>query len=325
MQPPAAIPAIDCHADTFYELVQRGEDFFSATCTLAGSFRNLRSAGVRLLTASVWTPKNLSGPAATSHAMKIIGRIHEVSAKSDGRLSLVTNAASFERTIADSEGVGVAICLEGASPLAGDLDLLEAFHRLGLRMVTITWNHSNELASGCFAPEDNGLTEVGRTFIRRMEELGIIVDVAHVSKRTLADILKIVTKPVICSHTGVRRFIDLARNLSDDDIRSIANTGGVMGVDFYWGHLCEEKNYKDGAGIETVTRTIAHIAEIAGVERVAIGSDFDGFEDTLPGLRTFADLPNLADALLDVGFTSDELDLIFFGNAARLYRELLKA
>ena len=154
---------------------------------------------------------------------------------------------------------------------------------------------------------------MGRELVRRMEARGVLVDLAHASERTFADVLAMATRPVVVSHTGVRGTCDNPRNLSDEQLRGVAATGGLVGVGFWETATC-------GRDARAVARAARHAARVAGVRHVALGSDFDGAVAT-PFDST--GLAQLTDALLAEGFTDEEVALVMGGNVARLLAESL--
>jgi microsomal dipeptidase-like Zn-dependent dipeptidase len=149
--------------------------------------------------------------------------------------------------------------------------------------------------------------------VERMEARGMVVDVAHASAATIDDVLRIATRPVVASHSGVNGTCESIRNLSDDQVRGIAATGGVIGIGFWPAAVC-------GDDAEAIARAIAHAASVAGVDHVALGSDFDG-NVTVPFDAT--GMPLLVDALLDVGFADAEIRAVMGGNAIRVLTETL--
>lgn len=182
--------------------------------------------------------------------------------------------------------------------------------------MTITWNNSTSWA---VAAKDSrsatvGLSEFGKTVIRTMDTLGMIIDVSHVGIKTVQDILATSKNPVIASHSGARALNDHYRNLTDAQIRSIAQKGGVIGVVFYPIFLSSTGT----ATIDTVIRHIDYIKNLVGIDYIAIGSDFDGIEVTPVGLEDVSHLPNLTLALLGHGYTPADVRKILGGNFLRV-------
>jgi microsomal dipeptidase-like Zn-dependent dipeptidase len=198
--------------------------------------------------------------------------------------------------------------VEGAQALDGNLDNLDALFDAGVRMMAPTHLSDNDMGGSAHGIEKGGLTDRGRELVRRMESKGMIVDLAHASARTFDDVIAISTRPVVVSHTGVRGTCDNVRNLSDDQLRAVAKTGGIVGIGYWETATC-------GRDAVAVARAIRHAITVAGIAHVGLGSDFDGavaepFDTT--------GLVQITDALLVGGFGEAEIESIMGGNVVRL-------
>ena len=224
------------------------------------------------------------------------------------------------------------LTLEEGSVVGRDLDRLQWYYDQGVRMITLTWNYANGIGHPNFEykkdtyadilhtiDEKNGLTPFGIEYVRRMEELGIIVDVSHLSDKGFYDVLKYAKKPFVASHSNARSICSVARNLSDDMIRKLADAGGVMGLN-YCSAFIEEKD--DGyTSIEGMVRHIRHIVNVGGIDCVGLGSDFDGIGSRLE-IENASGLPRLYEALKEY-FSEEEIEKIFYRNVLRVYKEVL--
>lgn len=225
------------------------------------------------------------------------------------------------------------LTMEEGAPLHGDVEILRAVYRMGVRMVALTWNYPNEigypnvmhyLPNGdedfYTANTDLGLTEKGLGVIHEMERLGMIIDVSHLSDKGFYDVLQHTTKPFVASHSDARAVSPVVRNLTDDMIRKLAERGGVSGINFCILFL----NDKDTKGrIEDAVRHIKHFVNVGGIGCVGMGSDFDGIKTNME-LANCSYMPRLADALVKAGFSEDEVEQIFYKNVLRVYKEVLK-
>jgi membrane dipeptidase len=236
---------------------------------------------------------------------------------SDGTLRIVRSAADLERLMsdrADGEDVtGGLLALEGLQALEGDLDNLQQLFDAGYRMAGFTHFFDNDVAGSMHGEEKGGLTELGRQALAEMEELGMVVDIAHASKSAVAEILDSATRPVVSSHGGVQATCDVNRNLSDEEIRGVARTGGVVGIGYWDGAICDTDP-------EATVEAIAYVRDLVGIEHVGLGSDFDG------SVTTRFDTSQLAvitQTLIDEGFTDDEIAAVMGGNVTRVFTELL--
>lgn len=215
--------------------------------------------------------------------------------------------------------IAAVIAIEGGHQIEGDTTKLRDFYDAGARYMTITWNNSTNWAISAQDSRSGtqGLSDYGRDIIRKMDELGMIIDVSHTGIKTIEDILDVTQNPIIASHSGVRAINNHYRNLYDEQIVAIANSGGVIGVVFYPYFLTG-----GSASISDVVEHINYIVDLVGVEHVAIGSDFDGIGVTPSGLKDVSDFPALTEALLLEGYTIDEVDKIMGKNFLRVFKQV---
>lgn len=227
------------------------------------------------------------------------------------------------------------LTVEEGAVCKGDPAKLEALYKMGVRMVTLTWNFPNELGYPNLSRElegdarkhtpnlKDGLTERGREFVEEMERRGMIPDVSHLSDAGFYDVLEATKKPFVASHSNARAVCPHVRNMTDDMIRRLAERGGVMGLNYYADFLEEAPVGRKNPGtIAAIVRHAKHIADVGGIEILGLGSDFDGIDThaELPGAQS---MEKLWEALKASGFTESQLDRIFSGNVLRVYREAL--
>ena len=252
----------------------------------------------------------------TKRALFQAAKLHEYAAKSNGKLVVIktkTDLKNFLERRKTEKIVGGFLGIEGAHALDGNLENIDVLFDAGFRMMSPTHFFDNDISGSAHGVEKYGLTEKGREMVKRMEQKGMLVDVSHASEKTIDDVLKIATKPVIVSHTGVKGTCDNQRNLSDAQLKAIAKTGGIVGVGFWDTATCGE----DAAAI---AKAIRYAANIIGVEHLALGSDFDGsvkapFDTSGEALIT--------EALLNENFTDEEIAQIMGGNVVRILSENL--
>ncbi|WP_369026529.1 dipeptidase [Qipengyuania sp. RANM35] len=206
--------------------------------------------------------------------------------------------------------VGALFSAEGLQSLEGNVDNLDKLYAAGMRMAGLTHFFDNELAGSMHGLKKGGLTDMGRETVRRMEQKGMIVDIAHCSHQCVADILAMATRPVVSSHGGVQATCKVNRNLTDDEIRGVAKTGGVIGVGYWEGAVCSTDPH-------ATAKAMKHIRDLVGIEHVALGSDYDGA--TTVRFDT-SQLTQVTQALLDEGFTEGEIRAAMGGNALRVIR-----
>lgn len=220
------------------------------------------------------------------------------------------------------------LTIEEGQVCLGDLKKLQEYYRLGVRMMTFTWNHKNSLGNPA-EPADGscsrgGLTHLGIAFLDAMEQLGIIPDVSHLSDEGISDVCRLAKKPFAASHSNARALCGRQRNLPDELIKKIAERNGIIGINYYGPFLTE---IPDAQGIcygkiADVARHIRHITNIGGISCAGLGSDFDGIDDNLE-LKDCSHLELLADELKKNHFYESEIDAVFSENVLSFYREVL--
>lgn len=243
----------------------------------------------------------------------------------DRQMALYPDVLAPARSYADvvknrAEGkISALFTVEDAVPLEGMIERVDEMYARGVRMAALLWNYENSLGfpnSPDAREHAKPLKPFGREAVERMNELGIIVDVSHLSEGGFWDVADISRKPFIASHSCARALCDHSRNLTDAQLRAVAEHGGIVGVNFNSGFLNGREDYTPNADI---IRHMDYIRQKAGIESVALGSDFDGIDCALE-LRDCAGLPSLAGAMESV-FTDDEIDLISSKNALRVLRD----
>jgi membrane dipeptidase len=235
-------------------------------------------------------------------------------ASADGQLLKVTDEASFNKLlIAHSRAngpVGALLLVEGLHNLEGKAENLDKLYAAGFRIAGFTHFFDNELAGSLHGVKKGGLTPFGRQVMGRMEEMGMIVDIAHCSHQCVAEVLASARRPVVSSHGGVQAVCKVNRNLSDDEIRGVAKTGDVIGIGYWDAAICDTSP-------RTIAKSIRHIRDLVGIDYVGLGSDYDG--GTTVRFDT-SHLVQITQALMDEGFTVDEIRAVMGGNALRLIR-----
>ena len=245
-------------------------------------------------------------------ALHMAARADSLADRSDGQFTIIrsrTDLAAYQAARALRPGVTAGLLsIEGAHALDGDPANVEVVADAGFRMMSPSHFFDNTFGGSAHGLVKGGLTGAGREMIGRMEARGMIVDVAHASAATIDDVLAMAARPVVASHTGVRGVADNTRNLTDAHLRGIAATGGVVGIGF-WPTAC------GGDDAAAIARSIGYAVGVAGVEHVALGSDFDGAVGTP---FDASGLVRLTDALLDTGLAEDDIAKVMGGNVSRL-------
>lgn len=260
-----------------------------------------------------WPPRTWSSP--KQRALYQAGKLHKFAANSKGALLVVHSRKELQDFLANRRPGQVAGFLgtEGAQPLEGNLANLDELYAAGFRMMAPTHFTDTAIAGAAAGINKGGLTDLGRRWVRAMEAKHMLIDLAHASPATLRDVTAMATRPLIVSHTGVKGTCDNPRNLSDDELRMVARTRGVIGIGLWDTATC-------GNDAAATARAIRYAARIVGLDHVALGSDFDGAVTTPFDSSGWA---LLTDALLKEGFSEEDIRKIMGENVIRVLLEVL--
>ncbi|MEB3330275.1 MAG: dipeptidase [Candidatus Sericytochromatia bacterium] len=303
-------PVVDAHCDTITLVLDDGLEFVEGDARSQVDLPRLRAGGVRLQVLACWNEPGHIGQAAFARCMGKIGAFHRL-ARRHG-LRHVTRPEDL-----DAPGLGFILSMEDAAPCMGSEVHLEALYAAGIRMIGLTWNGRNELADGVgVGPRPGGLTEVGRLLVARMEALGIVVDLAHVSEPSFWEALEVLQGPAGVSHANAAAIHPHRRNLGDDQVRAVAERGGVIGVTFVPSFLTDGPD----AAVRDVVRHVNHLVATGGPGVVGLGSDFDGITSPPVGLADVGALPGLTAALLAEGHPEEDVIGFLGANWLRLFR-----
>jgi membrane dipeptidase len=312
---------IDMHNDMPTKVLDNGYDPDVAHPAGDGNHTDLPRLIASGLTATVlvaWVDAMYAPDRAFSRAIAGLDVIHAFVARHPDRLTLATTADDV-RAAERARKIAIFPAVEGGHAIENSLDKLAALHERGARYLTLVWNNGNDWAGsskGIDGTRTGGLTTFGREVIRTMNRLGMLIDVSHASPETVADVLSVSDHPVIASHSGARALNDHDRNLTDDQLRAIAASGGVINVNFYPKFL--DASFPNPMPLARVIDHIEHIARVAGVEHVGLGSDFDGISAVPVGLEDVTKMPTIAEALLDRGWSAAEVAQVLGENMLRL-------
>lgn len=244
-------------------------------------------------------------------------KLHDVAARAGGRFRVVESAADLREFVdqrrADPTLTAGVLAVEGLHVLEGDEANVEVLHRAGYRIMGLTHFFDNEIGGSVHGSGKTGLTDFGRRVVQRIEDLHMLVDLAHASPRLFDDTIAVARRPVIVSHTGVKGTCDHVRNLSDGQVRRVAATGGLIGIGYWDAAVCDVS-----AG--GIVRAITHAVGLVGADHVALGSDFDGATET-PFDTT--GLPLLTEGLRTAGVEDTAIAKIMGGNVLRLLQGTL--
>lgn len=270
---------------------------------------------------SVWISPDTAASRYFATTVRFLDTLKAQIARNSVNIGLAQSVGEFNALVSQGKIAGIVV-VEGGHSIENSIGNLVSLYQAGVRLMTITWNNSTPwaVAAADSRADQEGLSEFGKQVIRKMDSLGMIIDVSHVGRKTVSDILAVSTNPVIASHSGAYALRAHSRNLTDSQIAAIAQRGGVVGVVFYPPFLTS-----GSASLETVLQHIDYIRNIGGIDCVALGSDFDGFSSSPPtGLRDVSQFPSLTSALLQRGYSRDDVRKILGGNFMRVFRTVCK-
>lgn len=316
-------PVFDLHQDLLP--FERGL-FPSSTSPGQTSFDSLAESDVRVVVATAFG----YGSSGTLHDRDVNDAIEEQMSAYAARLRdspgwlPVRRDMDVDRALRGGDGIvrrGLLLHVEGLHVFGrGDWERLERWHRLGWRSLGLVWNEPGPLAGSCTGDPAEGLTPLGRELVRWCGDQRVLIDLAHASEATFDGVASALGGPLVVSHAGARALVDDPRNVSDRQLRAVADSGGLVGAFFVAHYLRRDA----AASLADVADHVTHMVEVAGIEHVGIGSDLGGLMDsTVPGLDTVGGFDALWEELARRGLGADELDAIAHGNARRVYGAVL--
>lgn len=355
---------IDTHNDVLSDLTMEGFDISHRLQTGNTDLPRLKQGGVDAQFFSIWCDGSYGKGTAFKYANREIDSLMAIIHRNPGKMALATNYQDIKKDVREGK-LAALIGVEGGHMIEGRLDYLDSLYKRGMRYMTLTWNNSNGWATSAVDEtyhKDSlthlGLTVFGKEVVHRMNQLGVMVDLAHVGRQTFFDAIHTSSKPIIVSHSCVYKICPVARNLMDDQIRAVKKNGGVICVNFYSGFVDSHYQHKVDAFIaeyrqevdslehlkhesandavfEILTPEqkqslrpplsllidhIDYIVKLIGVDYAGIGSDFDGAESYPLGLDNVTDYPKITEALLQRGYSKKDIRKILGGNVLRVIK-----
>jgi len=325
------------------------------------SIERMKKGGLSAIFFSLYIkPWYVQHGGAARRTLDMIDAVYRAAERHPKDLMLANSVADIRRAKSQRK-IACLMGIEGGHAIENSLPTLREFYRLGVRYMTLTWNNTNDWADARGDNKHNGLTDFGKEVVREMNRLGMLVDISHVSDKTMSDALDVSKAPVIASHSSARALSNVLRNIPDDLLKRIAKNGGVVQVNFYSAfvdqktvapqsdersqrlkaqqeaisqkyaddpeRLAEESDKLEAANplpplpISKLIDHIDHIVKVAGIDHVGLGPDFDGANDFPEGARDVSMLPNITYELLKRGYTEQQIDKILGGNLLRVFSQ----
>src|SRR5947209_11330748 len=352
---------VDGHCDTPYRLLRHNVHVDEHYTEAQVDLRTLEASGITASFFAAYVPPYYANRGAAAFAYKLIDLIASETRRREDRLAFCTDSAGIRKAKSDAK-IAIMIGVEGGHAIEDSLDTLRDFCARGVRYMTLTHvNTNNWCDSSGDAPRHNGLTDFGRDVVRTMNDLGMIVDVSHISDRAFEHVIETTRTPVVATHSSCRALCRHPRNMTDDMLRALAVNGGVCMINFFSAFVNDmvaqvvikaQKRAREIRGeggteelpndttdwdeylkwfsalgcpratIEDVVDHIMHAAEVAGIDCVGIGSDFDGVPALPDDLQTAAGLPLVTARLLERGVSASDVEKILGGNFLRVFQQI---
>lgn len=309
-EPDAPIMVVDLHADVPWQVRDRGR----SPKLVEGQLRieALKAGNYGGIVLPIYISDKIKGGPKIADAEAIYEAARSVVQASNVFLPLGSQQANPER-------ISTFLAIEGAGAFADDPAAIDRFVDLGVRLVGLAHTRNNKFASAAMGKREKfGLTELGKAFAKRIYEKGALIDVSHLSDLGFTDLVPIADSygaPIVATHSNARALCDHPRNLTDDQLKHIGRTGGVAGLNFHATYVCSSATK---ATMSDVIKQLEYMVKLAGIEHVAIGSDFDGDIDPAEGLEDASRLPALAAELRRRKWTNDDILKVFSLNALRV-------
>ncbi len=350
---------VDGHNDVIYASIFQGKDIGQRLNSGATDLPRLKEGGVDVQVFAVWSDDAKWKTGAFQHANAQIDALEKMITANSGAIALAKSSGDIDAILKTGK-IAAIIGVEGGNMIEGSIDNLIKLHERGAKYLTLTWNYNVPWAS-CAAmesdkmdPKEKGLTDHGKAIIKKMNELGMLVDLSHGGEQTFYDVIATSNKPILVSHSNAYSLCPHFRNLKDEQLAALKKNGGVIGVNFYSGFLDpsyetrlkkiyrrqfgreadpklstwsiydslpKEAQYEADAPMDKLLDHIDYLVEKVGVDHVAVGSDFDGIESSPQGLEDVSKFPLLTKGLLARGYNNAAIAKIMGQNFLRILSE----
>lgn len=350
---------IDSHIDVPYRVSEKWVDVTQATDGGDFDYPRAKAGGLNAPFMSIYVPASLDdSDESTALAHKLIDYVEAIVGRAPDKFAIAKSVADVREQF-EQGLISLPMGMENGSPIQGDLNNLKTFHERGIRYITLAHSQSNHIADSSYdiRRKWKGLSPFGKTLVEEMNNIGVMVDISHVSDNAFYQAIEVSKVPVIASHSSLRKFTPgFERNMDDDMIKALGDNGGVIQINFgstfvskisqNWRNQMTakrkalvEKEGKDGplvaafdeeyiaknpfpfASVDTVLNHIDHVVDLIGIDHVGIGSDYDGVGDSLPeGLKDVSTYPNLVQGLMDREYSQTDIKKILSGNFLRVWQ-----
>ena len=337
----------DAHCDTVMKVLDDGEDFLTPRGSKHISFPGMVEANVHAQIFACFVLSSQHPGSEFQRACQMIDAVHEMAASTDGELRVIRTSQELQVAFTGGPRAGI-LSLEGADPLGSKAETIREFYELGVRSLIFAWR--DNAFSGTAFGSDKPLTEQGRRLLGLCEDLGIVVDVSHLSDTALAEVVNLSEKPFVATHSDCRSLCPSWRNLTDDMIRTLSNRGGVMGINLSPAFLdpnfaeavkplievsrsasCpkEQRSIREQMlsiprpSMDWVARHVLHAINVGGEDCIGLGGDLDGIGQTPEGIDTVVDYVKFIPLLREAGLSEGQIEKVCYKNFLRVFSEIL--
>lgn len=314
---------VDTHNDLIWQVYAKGADFNVNNSFTQSDIFKFREGGLDIQVFAVWIPMN-KVKSSYDFTMSQIDRLQNFQSQSEGGFEFAKTYDDIIR-ITDAGNICGLIGIEGGTAVHNDPENVQRFFDAGVRYIGLTWNNSNLIAvsakDAVTKGKSGGLTEFGKEVIKKMNETGMMIDVSHLSESAFWDVIENSVDPIIASHSNCYSLNPHYRNLTDEQIKAISESGGYIGINFYDEFLIPDGK-QNGADINDIIAHIDHIKNLVGVDCIGIGSDFDGGISAPGDLYNATQYPELTKRLFEKGYTPDEIKKILGLNFLRVFKQV---
>ncbi len=310
----------DAHCDTLIPVLAGERGLAERSAQGHIDLPRLLDGGVTAQVFALFIEDQYLPAGAAKQTLRLLDTLYGALTDHAAQLMLALQAKDIEQA-KEEHKVAAVVGFEGAEALEGDLGLLRVFHGLGLRLLTIAWSRRNRAADGVAeARTGGGLTNLGWQLVEECNKLGIILDISHLAPAGVSHVLEASAAPIIASHSNAHALCPHGRNLTDEQLEGVARTGGVIGVTFVPAFIHEDE---EQASLDRLLDHIDHIVDVAGIDHVGLGSDFDGFGPEAPqGLEDVTCMPSITAGLVERGYSADDVRKVLGLNFLRVFRKV---
>ena len=308
----------DAHCDTVQKITDFGGGLFENTYYIDIK-RILNTKHKHIQVFAAFIDKKNDALAPFSRCGQMIDRYYAEIERNKGLISHCNGFDNIKTALGNGK-IASLLSVEGGEAIEGSLEKLSELYFRGVRILTLCWNYSNEITGSIAEENGGGLSAFGKAVVRKMNDLGMLIDVSHISEKGFWDVLETTKKPIAATHSNSKSICRHKRNLSDEQIRGVIKNGGCIGINLYSKFLSEKGTC---AGITDILRHIEHILSLGGENNIGFGSDFDGMDSLPNGIENVGDIHKIFDEMRRIGYSESLIKKISSENFLNLMQKIL--